>query len=110
MTMPGYTNRECVICRTWTLHQILIRRRQWRCCNCDLITTKGTVITTKGRPAMPVLNGRLVCCMCGADLGDAADPYRDPACPVCLDEENDADIRHEQELERQAMEAELADD
>lgn len=32
---------------------------------------------------MPVVNGRLTCCTCGADLGDAEDPYRDPTCMVC---------------------------
>ena len=40
---------------------------------------------------MPVVNGRLKCCSCGSDLGDADDPYRDPACGVCLDRENEAD-------------------
>jgi len=33
---------------------------------------------------MPEVNGRLICCVCGADLGDAADPYRDPDCWECL--------------------------
>lgn len=33
---------------------------------------------------MPVVNGRLTCCTCGADLGDAEDPYRDPDCRACL--------------------------
>jgi phage FluMu protein Com len=30
-------------------------------------------------------DGRLRCCVCGYDLGDAEDPYRDPSCPRCLD-------------------------
>lgn len=33
---------------------------------------------------MPSINGRLICCSCGADLGDASDPYRDPDCENCL--------------------------
>jgi len=33
---------------------------------------------------MPEVNGRLTCCVCGADLGDASDPYRDPDCWECL--------------------------
>ena len=32
---------------------------------------------------MPEVDGRLVCCVCGADLGDADDPYRDPDCTAC---------------------------
>ncbi|MDF1536089.1 MAG: hypothetical protein P1S46_06235 [bacterium] len=47
---------------------------------------------------MPEINGRLVCCTCGADLGDASDPYRDPDCGDCLDRE----LR--QEMEREAEE------
>lgn len=27
---------------------------------------------------------RLTCLTCGADLGDAEDPYRDPDCLACL--------------------------
>lgn len=35
---------------------------------------------------MPVVNGRLVCCVCGYDLGfDADEPYADPSCPDCED-------------------------
>ena len=41
---------------------------------------------------MPIVNGRLVCCSCGADLGDAGDPYRDPSCLNC------AQLEAEQEL------------
>jgi hypothetical protein len=29
-------------------------------------------------------DGRLHCCQCGADLGSAEDPYRDPDCMECL--------------------------
>lgn len=35
---------------------------------------------------MPIIDGRLTCCQCGADLGDADDPYRDPDCERCLKE------------------------
>lgn len=34
---------------------------------------------------MPIVNGRLTCCTCGADLGDAEDPYRDPSCVECIE-------------------------
>ncbi len=44
---------------------------------------------------MPTINGRLVCCSCGSDLGDAEDPYADPACRVCLDRENEAEAEYE---------------
>lgn len=27
---------------------------------------------------------RLHCCQCGADLGSAEDPFRDPDCAACL--------------------------
>jgi hypothetical protein len=47
---------------------------------------------------MPVVNGRLVCCVCGSDLGDADDPYRDPTCGYCIDRENDADILWEAQI------------
>lgn len=40
---------------------------------------------------MPEVNGRLTCCTCGSDLGDAEDPYRDPACALCLEAENEAE-------------------
>lgn len=33
---------------------------------------------------MSEIDGRLICCSCGNDLGDADDPYRDPDCEVCL--------------------------
>lgn len=36
---------------------------------------------------MPVIDGRLTCCSCGADLGDAEDPYMDPACGACPQKE-----------------------
>jgi len=35
--------------------------------------------------------------VCGTDLGDADDPYRDPACPVCLDGENEDDSKYADE-------------
>ena len=44
---------------------------------------------------MPVVNGRLTCCSCGADLGDADDPYRDPDCLDCLNRENDAELDYD---------------
>jgi hypothetical protein len=58
---------------------------------------------------MPVVNGRLTCCTCGADLGDAEDPYRDPSCIACInreaaeetaaDEARDAKGRPEDDIE-----------
>lgn len=44
---------------------------------------------------MPVINGRLTCCQCGADLGDASDPYRDPACANCLQADLQADLEED---------------
>lgn len=53
---------------------------------------------------MPIENGRLVCCVCGADLGFSSDdPYADPDCEVCerrrLDEEMDFEREAEAEDE-----------
>lgn len=53
---------------------------------------------------MPVVDGRLTCCVCGSDLGDAEDPYRDPSCGVCLDRE----VEQESEQEQAEHEASLA--
>jgi len=47
--------------------------------------------------------------MCGADLGDAEDPYRDPSCGVCLDRENEEDLAYFDTLEAEAREAQAAD-
>lgn len=44
---------------------------------------------------MLIVNGRLTCCTCGADLGDAEDPYRDPSCGACYER----DMREECEAE-----------
>lgn len=44
---------------------------------------------------MPVVNGRLTCCVCGADLGDAEDPYRDPDCEACDRRETQAELDRE---------------
>lgn len=44
---------------------------------------------------MPVVNGRLTCCTCGADLGDADDPFRDPTCVECLNEAEGFDQEEE---------------
>ncbi|MDP9202346.1 MAG: hypothetical protein M3P26_10515 [Gemmatimonadota bacterium] len=44
---------------------------------------------------MPVVNGRLTCCVCGADLGDAEDPYRDPDCINCATNEAQAEAEEE---------------
>lgn len=41
---------------------------------------------------MPTEDGRLLCCVCGTDLGDAED-MNDPDCPNCL--ERDAAPREE---------------
>lgn len=49
---------------------------------------------------MPVVNGRLTCCTCGADLGDAEDPYRDPDCSACL---NRQEAEAEEQLEMQRL-------
>jgi hypothetical protein len=45
---------------------------------------------------MPVVHGRLTCCVCGADLGDASDPYRDPSCGECLQREAEQDWEADQ--------------
>ena len=52
---------------------------------------------------MPVVNGRLTCCQCGADLGDAEDQSRDPDCVVCLNRE------HAEELEAEEQESQHDD-
>ena len=53
---------------------------------------------------MPTVNGRLTCCQCGADLGDASDPYRDPDCMDCINREAQNDWDNEQEARtREAM-------
>ena len=44
---------------------------------------------------MPIEDGRLVCCQCGADLGDAEDIYRDPDCHECLDREMAAEAERD---------------
>lgn len=41
---------------------------------------------------------RLRCCVCGADLGSAEDPYRDPDCMDCLRRE----YEHEMQADREA--------
>lgn len=50
---------------------------------------------------MPSVNGRLTCCVCGADLGED-DDYRDPDCMQCLERE----VREEDERDRQRVVAE----
>ncbi len=54
---------------------------------------------------MPVVSGRLTCCSCGADLGDASDPYRDPDCGDCLN--RDAQAEHEADMQRDAEQANI---
>lgn len=49
---------------------------------------------------MPVVNGRLTCCRCGADLGDAEDPYRDPSCMECENREARAEAEAEDDRAR----------
>ena len=34
---------------------------------------------------------RLYCCTCGADIGDATDPYADPNCAECLEYDSSFD-------------------
>lgn len=48
---------------------------------------------------MPEINGRLICCVCGCDLGDANDPFRDPDCPDCLEREFQMEMEREAEIE-----------
>lgn len=43
----------------------------------------------------PVIHGRLVCCTCGADLGDAEDPYRDPDCGECFKRQMQQELEDE---------------
>lgn len=62
---------------------------------------------------MPVVQGRLTCCGCGADLGDAEDPYRDPSCAQCerrqaiaeAEAEDERDRWNDAELREQSLEA-----
>lgn len=53
---------------------------------------------------MPEVNGRLTCCVCGADLGDAGDIYADPDCVDCINREVEEDVAAE-EAERLADES-----
>lgn len=46
---------------------------------------------------MPVIDGRLTCCQCGSDLGDAEDAYADPSCGVCLREEMERECEDDSE-------------
>ena len=48
---------------------------------------------------MPVIDGRLTCCSCGADLGDAEDPYLDPDCEACEKRRLVAEMEQEAEDE-----------
>lgn len=60
---------------------------------------------------MPILNGRLTCCVCGSDLGSADDPGYDPDCAACQrrqeqeEYDSDAEAHFELELRRQEAQA-----
>lgn len=40
------------------------------------------------RSSPPRSHDRLYCASCGADIGDANDPYADPDCAACIAKEN----------------------
>lgn len=53
---------------------------------------------------MPVVDGRLTCCVCGSDLGDAEDQFMDPNCQSCEERRS----REEMEIEREVEDESLA--
>ena len=55
---------------------------------------------------MPTVNGRLICCGCGADLGDASDPYRDPDCLACLHAELETEVENWTDADQEAADRE----
>ena len=40
MTIPGYADRLCPCCGTFTQHEIIKARWSWRCLNCDHVTCR----------------------------------------------------------------------
>lgn len=58
----------------------------------------------------PRADDRLRCCVCGADLGPADDPYRDPDCMDCLKREWEQEAQAAEDEDRRRGEAEWAPD
>jgi hypothetical protein len=49
---------------------------------------------------------RLTCCSCGADLGDASDPYRDPDCERCAQQAINEELERDLAWQSQSHEVE----
>lgn len=78
--------------------------RAERCGECGDVITEGELAERDDIPsteddAEAAEGERLTCSRCGADLGPASDPYRDPDCAACIardaQEEAEADDRAE---------------